>query len=160
MTLMSQRFVRGFWLDGNDIERVEKLVADAQSIAPAAAVSLMAAGLLYEVEGRFQEAMATAQRLIHGNPNYTGGYISLARNKIYIGQADQAIPLLTKAIQLNPRSPSLADHRTIPRINRLAGARARSLSRHPCDLPCLPLSDDGCRACPEWPNGRSPSCNV
>ena len=109
MTLMSQRFVRGFWLDGNDIERVEKLVADAQSIAPAAAVSLMAAGLLYEVEGRFQEAMATAQRLIHGNPNYTGGYISLARNKIYIGQADQAIPLLTKAIQLNPRSPSLFD---------------------------------------------------
>jgi adenylate cyclase len=35
MTLMSQRFVRGFWLDGNDIERVEKLVADVQSIAPA-----------------------------------------------------------------------------------------------------------------------------
>ena len=109
MTLIRQRLNRGYWRDGSEQERVERLVAGAQTIAPAAEVSLAAAAQLHEVEGRYQEAMATAQRLIEINPNNHNGYVLLARNKIYTGQAEQAVSLLTKAMQLNPRDPSKFD---------------------------------------------------
>jgi tetratricopeptide (TPR) repeat protein len=91
------------------VKRVARLVADAQAIAPVAEPSLAAAASLYEVEGRYHEAMATARRLIEVNPNNNNGYIYLARNKIYTGPAEQSIPLLAKAMRLNPRDPSKFD---------------------------------------------------
>ena len=109
MTLIRQRLNRGYWRDGGEKARAVKLVADAQAIAPVAEPTLAAAASLHEVEGHYQEAMATAQRLIEVNSNNHNGYIFLARNKIYVGQAEQAIPLLTKAMQLNPRDPSRFD---------------------------------------------------
>jgi tetratricopeptide (TPR) repeat protein len=61
------------------------------------------------MQGHYQEAIATAQHLIEINSNNSAGYILLARNRIYTGQAEQAIPLLTKALQLSPRDPGLFD---------------------------------------------------
>ena len=108
-TLMNLRLIRGYWQDGSEKERVEKLLTDAHAIAPAAEITLGTGAYLREVEGHYQEAMAAAQRLIDVNPNNPAGYIFLARNKIYTGQAGQAIPLLTKAMQLSPRDPYLYD---------------------------------------------------
>jgi adenylate cyclase len=109
MTQIRQRLNRAYSRDGSEKQRVARLVADAQAIAPIAEPSLAAAASLHEVEGRYHEAMATAQRLIEVNPNNHNGYIFLARNKIYTGRAEQAIPRLTKALQINPRDPSKFD---------------------------------------------------
>jgi adenylate cyclase len=68
-TLLDQRLNRGYWRDGSERARTVKLLADAQAIAPVAEPSLAAAAYLQEVEGRYQEAIATAQRLIEVNPN-------------------------------------------------------------------------------------------
>ena len=64
---------------------------------------------LLESAGRYVEQMAVAQRLIDTYPGSVLGYLYLARGKIFTGSAQEAIPLLKKTIQLNPRDAYLWD---------------------------------------------------
>src|SRR5262249_33124981 len=59
------------------------------------------------VLGRCDEAMALAEDSIRRFPNNPAAYIQLAQCKITTGQAEEAIPLLEKAIHINPRSPNM-----------------------------------------------------
>jgi adenylate cyclase len=107
--LTAQFLDRGYWLSGDEPERLAKLIADAQTIAPADETVLARAAVWLEIDGRYIEAMALSRRIIEIYPNYTYGYTFLARSKIYCGDAEEAIPLLEKAIRLDPYNFSLFD---------------------------------------------------
>ena len=99
----------GYWPDADTQQRAFKLQAAAQSIAPAAEEVLAGQVRLLESAGRYVEMMAVAERLIDTYPSSVFGYLYLARGKIFTGSAQEAIPLLKKTIQLNPRDAYLWD---------------------------------------------------
>ena len=99
----------GYWPDADTQQRAFKLQAAAQSIAPAAEDVLAGQVRLLETAGRYVEMMAVAERLIDTYPSSVFGYLYLARGKIFTGSAQEAIPLLKKTIQLNPRDAYLWD---------------------------------------------------
>ena len=99
----------GYWPDADTQQRAFKLQAAAQSIAPAAEEVLAGHVRLLESAGRYVEQMAVAERLIDTYPSSVSGYLYLARGKIFTGSAREAIPLLKKTIQLNPRDAYLWD---------------------------------------------------
>jgi adenylate cyclase len=100
---------RGHWKDGDAAERAIKLLAAAQSIAPQDEGVMVSTVRLLEAQGKWWEMMAAAQRVIDCYPSSVFGYLYLARGKIATGEAETAIPLLARTIQLNPRDPYLWD---------------------------------------------------
>ncbi len=78
------------------------LLMRARAIAPYSEEVLNLAANLLHVEGRWQEGVSVARELIRRYPNTDTGYFELAQALIAIGQAEEAIPLEEKAIQLNP----------------------------------------------------------
>jgi adenylate cyclase len=95
------------WETAETMQRVETLVTQARAIAPDAEGVLATMIQWYRKLGRNQEAMAIAQDLIRRFPNNFFGYSALSTSKVYAGHAEDAIPLLEKAILLNPRSSYL-----------------------------------------------------
>jgi TolB-like protein/class 3 adenylate cyclase len=100
---------RGYWQNGEMRELAIKLLATAQSIAPHDEEVMVSTVRLLQFEGRWSETMACAQRVIDNFPNSVYGYLYLARGKIFAGKSEEALPLLAKTIQLNPREPYLWD---------------------------------------------------
>ena len=155
----------GYWPDADTQQRAFKLQAAAQSIAPAAEEVLAGHVRLLESAGRYVEQMAVAQRLIDTYPGSVLGYLYLARGKIFTGSAQEAIPLLKKTIQLNPRDAYLWDRYwrigfallLIGRYEGLAPARAGGVSRRSSSPPRRPLPHDGCGQYTEWSDRRSAS---
>jgi adenylate cyclase len=105
----SQFLDRGYWTSGDVPERVAKLIADAPAIAPADETVLARSAAWLETRGRYEETMAISRRIIETYPNNTYGYALLARSKILCGEAEEAIPLLEKAIQFDPYNSHLFD---------------------------------------------------
>jgi adenylate cyclase len=95
------------WETAENMRRVEMLVTQARAIAPDSEGLLNLMILWYRKLGRNQEAMAVAEDLIRRFPNDFFGYSALSTSKVYAGHAEEAIPLLEKAILLNPRSSYL-----------------------------------------------------
>jgi tetratricopeptide (TPR) repeat protein len=54
--------------------------------------------------GRYQEAIVVAEELVRRFPNNPAGFNALAQSKTIAGRAAEAIPLLERAILLDPRS--------------------------------------------------------
>jgi tetratricopeptide (TPR) repeat protein len=98
-----------YWLDGGEPERLARLISDAQAIAPNDEAVLVCTAVWLERQGRYEAAMAVARRIIEAHPRNANGYVRLARSKIFCGEAEDAIPLLEKAIQLDPYEPHLFD---------------------------------------------------
>ncbi len=95
------------WQTAADMQRVETLVAQARAIAPDAEGLLSLMNKWYGKLERYQEAMAVAEDFIRRFPNNFIGYAALSASKVAAGHAEEAIPLLEKAILLNPRSSYL-----------------------------------------------------
>jgi len=53
----------------------------------------------------FEESIASLNRAIELNPNYSDGYAYLAIVYVYRGQAEQALGVIEKAMRLNPKFP-------------------------------------------------------
>ena len=100
---------QGYWPDADTPKRAKDILATAQAKAPADEGVLVAQARLLESEERYDEMMAVAERIIDLYPNSVYGYLRLARGKIFTGNAQGAIPLLKKTIQLNPRDAYLWD---------------------------------------------------
>jgi TolB-like protein len=100
---------RGHWKDGDAEERAIRLLAAAQSIAPQDEGVMVSTVRLLAEQGKWWEMMAAAQRVINCYPGSVFGYLYLARGKIFTGEAETAIPLLARTIELNPRDPNLWD---------------------------------------------------
>jgi adenylate cyclase len=107
LAVINRAGAHGSWGAAENMERAEKLLTQARTIAPdSEAVLNLAANWLQE-RGRFQEGSVVAEELIRRFPNRETGYFNLAQCNIHIGHADEAIPLEENAIRLNPRSPWL-----------------------------------------------------
>lgn len=107
--LVNQFNDRLYWIDGDTQQRVISLHAHAQSIAPHDEGVLTCTVRLLEVQEKWQQLLVAAQNLIDNYPNSVFGYLYLARGKIATGDAEEALPLLARTIELNPRDQYLWD---------------------------------------------------
>ncbi|HEY1383575.1 MAG TPA: tetratricopeptide repeat protein [Dongiaceae bacterium] len=92
------------WSGAEDMDRAEKLLARARSIAPGSELVLNYTLQWLRKMGRYQEAMAVAEELVQRFPNNPAGYFDLAQSKTIAGHAEETIPLSEQAIRLDPRS--------------------------------------------------------
>jgi adenylate cyclase len=136
---------RGYWLDGDEPERLAKVISDAQAMAPNDEPVLVLSAVWLERQGHYEASIALARRIIEAHPGNANGYVRLARGKMFCGEADEAIPLLKKAIQLDPYEPQLFDRyqrlgfalllagregEAVTWLERALGARHHSLQQH------------------------------
>jgi adenylate cyclase len=105
--LLKERSGYPSWPSVDTIQRVERLLTKARSIAPGSEVVLNYTVQWLRWIGRYPEAMAVAEELVTRFPNNPAGYFDLAQSKIMAGHAEEAIPLSEDAIRLDPRSPWL-----------------------------------------------------
>ena len=92
------------WGATENMQRVGRLLMQARAIAPYSQVVLNLTVQWLQKQGRRREGVAVAEELIRRFPNDPSGYFDLAQNLIFIGHADEVIPLEETAIRLNPRS--------------------------------------------------------
>jgi tetratricopeptide (TPR) repeat protein len=104
--LMERNGVPG-WVRADDMERAERLLTQARSIAPGSEVVLNYTVQWLRRMRRYEEAIVVAEELIRRFPNNPAGYFDLAQSKTVAGHAEEAFPLQERAIQLDPRSPWL-----------------------------------------------------
>ncbi len=57
------------------------------------------------IRGRYDEAIAAANRAVELDPGYADGYAVLGLTLLYSGQPEQGLQATQRAIQINPRSP-------------------------------------------------------
>jgi TolB-like protein/DNA-binding winged helix-turn-helix (wHTH) protein len=104
--LMERNGVPG-WARADDMERAERLLTQARSIAPGSEEVLNYTVQWLRRMRRYEEAIAVAEELVRRFPNNPAGYFDLAQSKTIAGHAEEAFSLQERAIQLNPRSPWL-----------------------------------------------------
>jgi adenylate cyclase len=96
------------WENFENMQRAERLLAQARAIAPDSQIVLNTTLLWLRTVGRCAEVMEAAQRAIQ-HPNRIRGlngiYHELARCKTLTGHAEEGICLEDEANRLNPRSP-------------------------------------------------------
>jgi TolB-like protein/class 3 adenylate cyclase/rhodanese-related sulfurtransferase len=88
-------------------QRTERLVAQANAIAPESRLTLGATFQWLRSQGRCREAIPVADKLVERFPNFALGYAYLGSCKLLTGNADEDISLEKKAIRLNPRDPNM-----------------------------------------------------
>ena len=92
------------WSSADTMQRIERLLTQARAIAPDFEVVLNHTVQWLRGIGRYQEAIVVAEELVRRFPNNPAGFNSLAQSKTIAGRAAEAIPLLERAILLDPRS--------------------------------------------------------
>jgi adenylate cyclase len=106
--LVDRRATSGSWGTLENMLRAESLLTQARVIAPSLPNLLYVTAYWLRIRGRCDEAMAVAEEGIRRFPNYSAGnYSALGQCKIVTGHAEEAIPLMLKAIRINPRDPYL-----------------------------------------------------
>jgi adenylate cyclase len=96
-----------FWDAFDDKERAAQLLARARAVAPDSEEVLGAALVWLSARGRCQEAIALGRQLIERFPNNSSYYHLLAGCEVVTGHSEEAIPLVRRSVQLNPRAASL-----------------------------------------------------
>jgi adenylate cyclase len=143
-----RRIDLGYWPSAEMQAHAAELLARAQALAPSHPSVLIAMMRRLIMESRWPELLAASQRLIDADPNQPYGYANLARAKMFTGKAEEAIPLLEKAIRLNPRelNPQITYNR-LGTAFLLSGRyeeailwQRRALAANP-DAPALQLND-------------------
>ncbi len=99
----------GDWGSFENMQRAERLLAQARALAPGSAEVLNTAVYWLRSVGRCEEVIEATQHAIQTDPNrmrmWTAVYNSLAICKTWTGHAEEEITLQATADQLNPRSP-------------------------------------------------------
>lgn len=60
---------------------------------------------IYRMQGKHDEAIASARRAVALDPNYADGYGVLSLSLIFAGEPDAGLSAMGKAMRLNPRHP-------------------------------------------------------
>jgi adenylate cyclase len=107
-SLIARRPAGTSWGNFDDLERTERLLAQAHASAPESEQVLSTTVYWLRSVGRCAEAIEAAQRIIQIDPKrvrvMTGIYNELAICKTWTGYAEEGIALQEQANQLNPRS--------------------------------------------------------
>jgi len=95
-----------FTFDTLDLNRAYNLFDQAQKIDPDNVIGLGGKGRVHELKGNYDSALYYFDLLIEKRSEEPGGYHAKGfLLGTHMGQADEGIKLLRKAIQLNPNNP-------------------------------------------------------
>jgi adenylate cyclase len=105
-TLLADRIL-DFPLDSSDgdIQRADMLANQALAAAPRRALPHYAKAEVLRTQRRCREAIPEYETVLAFNRTATGALSHIGRCKIYVGPIEEAIPILERAIRLNPRGP-------------------------------------------------------
>ena len=92
---------------GPVLTRVRQLLAAAESRQPDSRWVLRVRANLLRTEGRWQEAEAASQKLIDAYPSAEGGEYMMGICKLNLGQPEEAIGWLQRAIRSSPHSEAM-----------------------------------------------------
>ena len=87
-----------------ELPRAETLLAEAAAISPNSLTVLAVSVYLLRTQWHWNEALATARRLMELYPTNAESYNQLATMKFATGALDDAIPLQENSIRLDPRN--------------------------------------------------------
>jgi tetratricopeptide (TPR) repeat protein len=88
-----------------DLERAERLIAQAAAISPRSPLVHAAKAGWLKAQGRCEEAIPEYEMLIALNRNSVGALANLGQCKINTGSFDDGIALQQQVIRLSPRDP-------------------------------------------------------
>jgi TolB-like protein len=94
------------WADESLVERAADLLAAAAAVEPDNERLLYCQGFLLSTQARFAEACAALQRVAELLPNEYPVYRAWGLSLIANGQPEQAVPVLERAIRVDPVSPT------------------------------------------------------
>jgi TolB-like protein len=106
-TTLIFEFLNGYYDSGGDrrLHRAELLIDRALAIEPRHVLALKAKAALRRTQGKFEEAMATAQAVIAENPGEPWAYKEIGLSHLYLGRPEQALEWFDKADRIGPRDP-------------------------------------------------------
>ncbi|HSU05659.1 MAG TPA: hypothetical protein VLI93_08810, partial [Acetobacteraceae bacterium] len=87
------------------LERVEGLVAKAESLQPERLSVIYARGFLLQLQEHRPEAIAAFQNLIDRYPNSSVGYHMLGTNLLFVGRAADTVSMEQRSIRIDPQNP-------------------------------------------------------
>jgi tetratricopeptide (TPR) repeat protein len=106
-TTLVFEFLNGYYKTGNDkrLQRAELLLDRALTIEPHHLMALKAKAALRRAQGKFDDAIATAETVIMENPGEPWAYKEIGLSTLYLGKPEQALDWFAKAERIGPRDP-------------------------------------------------------
>ena len=100
-------FLNGYYdADGEErLRQAESLLDRATAIEPGHLMALKAKAALRRAEGKFDDAIATAEAVIAENPGEPWAYKEIGLSTLYLGHPEQATEWFAKADRIGPRDP-------------------------------------------------------
>jgi TolB-like protein/DNA-binding winged helix-turn-helix (wHTH) protein/cytochrome c-type biogenesis protein CcmH/NrfG len=100
-------FLNGYYeADGEErLRRAELLLDRATAIEPCHLMALKAKAALRRAQGKFDDAIATAEAVLAENPGEPWAYKEIGLSTLYLGRPEQAIDWFAKADRIGPRDP-------------------------------------------------------
>jgi adenylate cyclase len=90
-----------------DIVRAEGLAGLALAASPRSGFAQYAKGQVLRAQRRFAEAIPAYETVLAFDPNWVSALVWLGQCKLFTGSIDQTIPLVERALRLNPRDPHI-----------------------------------------------------
>jgi tetratricopeptide (TPR) repeat protein len=106
-TTLVFEFLNGYYETENDerLQRAELLLDRAVAVEPRHLMVLKAKAALRRTQGRFDDAIATAEAVIMENPGEPWAYKEIGLSNLYLGRPEQALDWFAKANRIGPRDP-------------------------------------------------------
>jgi TolB-like protein/class 3 adenylate cyclase/Tfp pilus assembly protein PilF len=92
-----------------DLERADRLLAEALAAAPRHALAHFAKGQVLRARHQFEAAISEYETVITLDRNSVWALAALGLCKLFTGEIDEVIPALEHAIRLSPRDPNIAN---------------------------------------------------
>jgi adenylate cyclase len=92
---------------GADLERAKELSERALAASPRSGFAHYAKGQVLRAQRRFAEAIPAYETVLAFDPNWVSALVWLGQCKLFTGSIDQTIPLVERALRLNPRDPHI-----------------------------------------------------
>ena len=90
-----------------DLNRAADLIAAADAINPNDQSVLNSKAYLLLAKSRYEEAVPAFRHLLDKYPNTENAYHRIGVCMLQLGRADQAIPMIERALRLDPQGPNL-----------------------------------------------------
>ena len=106
MTELAVELIRStsIFNSGYEMDRAAKVIEDAIAIDPNHLYSMNAAAYLLFHQDRYSEAIAAYRRCLDHHPSWFTAYNQIGFCLVFMGRAQEAIPLIEIAIRCEPRS--------------------------------------------------------
>jgi tetratricopeptide (TPR) repeat protein len=90
-----------------DMARAKELIDQALALSPGDRYAHYAKGQLLRFQRRCAEAIPEYEIMLASIRNHAGAMFQIATCKVFLGSSEEAIPLLQRAVRLNPGEPNI-----------------------------------------------------